>query len=185
MRAVLSASYMFNKDCSRFEEATLKGICSAEWSQWSKGSLSWHRQFLRIEPEASRHERFIHWPSLPFTHGAVKSSFKHSSWSFYLVGLFLSPISLNSVSQELKRINVTGEKAHLAATQLSWKLLSKDDHVMLSRPITCTVITTAIKCDSIDKRRFVDVRCCKLHCEVTKLHKYCWLYLFFRKREII
>lgn len=40
---------------------------------------------------------------------------------FYLVGLFLSPILSNFDSLGLKMVNVTGEKRHLAAAQLSWK----------------------------------------------------------------
>lgn len=59
----------------------------------------------------------------------------------YLVGLFLSPILRNFAWLGLKRINVTGEKTHLAATQLSWKLLSKDGHVTRIHPITFNVIT--------------------------------------------
>lgn len=68
----------------------------------------------------------------------------------YLVGLFLSPIPPNFDSVELERFNVTGEKTHLAATQLSWKLLPKDDHVTEAHPIICNVITTegSYNCDT-------------------------------------
>lgn len=49
-----------------------------------------------------------------------------------------------AVLQDLKRIDVTGEKTHLAAAQLSEKLLSKDGHVLRVYPITLNVITSAI-----------------------------------------
>lgn len=52
-------------------------------------------------------------------------------------------------------LQVERKKTHLACTQLSWKLLSKDDHVTRARPITFTVITTegSEKRDSVGVRR--------------------------------
>lgn len=44
-------------------------------------------------------------------------------------------------SAEVKSSDVTGEQTHLAAAQLSWKLLSKDGHVARAQPITFHVIT--------------------------------------------
>lgn len=44
----------------------------------------------------------------------------------------------------MKRVDVTGEKTHLAAAQLSEKLLSKRGHVFRLYPITLNVITSAV-----------------------------------------
>lgn len=120
-----------------FRSESLCGSESFRFTQaaapdWSSSQPPWTLQW----------NGFIHWASFLLADGPIKSSFKGTGDIFYLVGLFLSPMLRNFDSAELKSSSVTGENTHLAATQLSWKLLSKDDHVTRLQPITPNVITT-------------------------------------------
>lgn len=103
----------------------------------------------RIKPAASRHEHFSKTASS--IHGALPSRIVRLSLNSNTLvkvlprgTLLVSHFLRIAVLQDLKRIDVTGEKTHLAAAQLSEKLLSKGGHVLRVYPITLNVITSAI-----------------------------------------